>query len=538
MKWHVLAGSEKGLAVSPEKLIKIILKNRGGVNIDEFLNPSNPYLLTPNHFKINQKNLNKAKRIIEKSIKLGEKIVVYGDYDVDGICATAIVWEALNKMGAKVLPFIPRRENEGYGLSKAGIDNIDAKLIIAVDSGIVAHEAIDYAHKKGIKVIVIDHHEKPKKLPSADAIIHTTELCSAGIAYFVVKGILDSGQNDALGLAAIATVCDMVPLVGANRSIVKYGLEELNKTARPGLKALLEVAGIKNVGTYEIGFMIGPRLNASGRIDSALTALRLLCTHDINKAHDWAQELNSINKERQTMMETSVTQAISHWSSVTRQEKIIVIDHESYHQGIIGLIAGKLTEKYYLPSIVISRGEEVSKASARSISGFNIIEAIRTTEKLLINAGGHPMAAGFTIKTAEIANFKLHIANYAKDKLSDDLLEKTLKIDCKIDLENICLGLYNELQKMAPFGLGNPEPIFCSDAEILNIRTMGAIGQHIKLTLSEGLEAVGFNMSHFALKLKAGDRISIAYVLDLNSYNGKTALQLKIKDIKLSHEFL
>ncbi len=280
-----------------------------------------------------------------------------------------------------------------------------------------------------------------------------------------------------------------------------------------------------------MGFLIGPRINASGRIDSALTALRLLCTHDPKKAYSFAQELNSINKERQTMMETSVAHAMT---IAKTTEKIIVIDHESYHQGIIGLIAGKLTEKYYLPSIVISRGEEISKASARSIAGFNIIEAIRESESLLINAGGHPMAAGFTIKTTEIANFKLQIENFAKNKLTDDLLEKTLKIDCKINLKDVNLELFNELKKLEPFGLGNPQPVFCSDVEVLNVRTMGAIGQHIKLTLAGDMEAVMFNASHWASKLKAGQKISLAYTLDLNSYNGKTNLQLKIKDIIIS----
>jgi single-stranded-DNA-specific exonuclease len=421
------------------------------------------------------------------------------------------------------LPFIPQRENEGYGLSKAGIDHVDAQLIITVDSGIVAHEAIDYAHSKGIKVIVIDHHEKPKKLPKADAIIHTTHLCSAGIAYFFA--------NQGLELAAIATVCDMVPLTGANRAIVKYGLKSLNETKRPGLKALFEVAGIKTVGTYELGFMIGPRLNAAGRIDSALTALRLLCTHDPQKAFEYAQELNSINRERQTMMENSVAHALENSKSQIPNSKIIVIDHESYHQGIIGLIAGKLTEKHYLPSIVISRGEEVSKASARSIAGFNIIEAIRSTEEILINAGGHPTAAGFTIRTAEISKFKTQISKYASKKLTDDLLEKTLKVDAKIPLELLNLKLYTDLQQLEPHGLGNPQPVFCSDVEVLNVRTMGPIGQHIKLTLSGGFEAVGFNMSHFASKLKAGQKISLAYSLDLNTFNSKTTLQLKIKDI-------
>jgi len=510
-----------------ENIIELLLKNRGIKDKDNFLNPPPPK--SPLKIPV------KAIKRVELAVKNQEPVIVYGDYDVDGICATAIVWETLNKMGAKVLPFIPRRENEGYGLSIAGIDNIDTqtKLIITVDSGIVAHEAVAYAKKKGIDVIILDHHEKPKALPKAYAIIHTDKLCAAGIAYFFSCVIASEARQSLLELAAIATVCDMMPLTGVNRSIVKHGLKSLNETNRPGLKALYDVAGIKTVGVYEIGYMIGPRLNAAGRIDSALTALRLLCTKDIAKAQEWARQLNDINKERQAMVEESVThahQAVSSQQLAVR-EKIIVIEHESYHPGIIGLIAGKLTEKYYLPSIVISKKDGVSRASARSISGFNIIEAIRTTEKLLINAGGHPAAAGFTIETTNISDFKLQIIEYAKLKLTDNLLEKTLRVDCKIDIKNVNHSLFTALCTLEPYGMGNPQPVFCSEVTVLNTRTMGAIGQHIKLTLENGLEAVGFNMSHFAAKLKAGQKVSLAYTLDLNFYNGKTTLQLKIKDI-------
>ncbi len=518
MKWKILLKN-------PEDIVKTLSEIR---NVD--LNPKFPEL---------KLDLTKAKKIISEAIKNEEKIVVYGDYDVDGICATAIMWEALHSLGAKVMPFIPQREKEGYGLSKEGIDQIDAKLIIVVDSGITAHEAVEYAHSKKIKIIIIDHHEKPKKLPKAEVIIHTTELCSAGIAYFVTSVILANDDGQLLELAAMATVADMVPLTGVNRSIVKHGLRSLNETKRPGLKALYEAAGIKQVGVYEIGFMIGPRLNAAGRIDSALTALRLLCTHDRDKAKKWAEELNKINKERQEMVVLQMSDIRCQTS-----DKIIFIEHEKYHQGIIGLIAGKLMEKYYLPSIVISRGETVSKASARSITGFNIIEAIREFESLLIDAGGHPAAAGFTIKTSEISNFKLLISKYADEKITDDLLEKTLKIDCELDWKNINRDFYNELARLEPYGMGNPEPVFCSEAIIQNIRTVGD-GKHLKLTLcrhsgkAEGrvqnqnteIDAIFFNGGYLFPQLKTGQKIKLAYSLDLNTFNSKTNLQLKIKDI-------
>ncbi|MEK7565615.1 MAG: DHHA1 domain-containing protein, partial [Patescibacteria group bacterium] len=298
------------------------------------------------------------------------------------------------------------------------------------------------------------------------------------------------------------------------------------------LRALYEVAGIKKIGTYEIGYMIGPRINAAGRIDSALIGLRLLCTKDITKAREWAKQLDDINKERQKMAEESTQHAFQN-AKIT--EKIIVIEHEAYHSGIIGLIAGKLTEKYYLPSIVISKGEKMSKASARSISGFNIIEAIKTHDKLLVNAGGHPAAAGFTIKTSEISNFKLLITKYANEKITDDMLEKTLKIDCELDLKDINMDFYNSLAQFAPYGMGSPEPVFASGAIIQDLRTVGD-GKHLKLVIASkakqsSFDAIAFNLGHMAGQLKVGQKIKLAYALDLNTFNGKTNLQLKVKDI-------
>ncbi|MCL4390283.1 MAG: single-stranded-DNA-specific exonuclease RecJ [Patescibacteria group bacterium] len=516
MKWNIL--NSKG------KILDILLTNRKIKNKNEFLNPPFPEFKLP---------LVKAIARIKKAIKNEEKIVVYGDYDADGICATAIMWEALNSLGAKALPFIPQREKEGYGLSIEGIKSLEAKLIIVVDSGIVANAAVDYANKLGIDVIILDHHEKPRKLPKAFAIIHTTELCASGIAYFVARSLVTRTYNlePFLELATIATITDLMPLTGVNRSIVKYGLEALNKTTRPGLKALFEIAGIEHVGPYEVGYLIGPRLNASGRIESGLSALRLLCTKNADKTRQLATLLNKTNKDRQTMVEEQTQHALQATNyQLKANESLIVISHESYHQGVIGLIAGKLVEKYYRPAIVIAKGETVSKASARSIAGFNIIEAIRAFENLLINAGGHPMAAGFTIETAQIENFKLKIENLARDKISEEMLQKTLRVDCRLDLQAINMNLYDDLARLAPFGIGNPEPVFASQGTIQNLRTVGADGKHLKLAV-DGFDAIAFNQGPLAAKLKVGQEISLAYCLALDTFNGNHKLQLKIKDI-------
>ncbi|MBI3887853.1 single-stranded-DNA-specific exonuclease RecJ [Candidatus Microgenomates bacterium] len=509
MKWNILGKGKDTIA--------ILLKNRGIKNKNEFLQPKFP------EFKF---NLVKTVARIRKAVKNKEKIVIYGDYDADGICSTAIMWEALKEIGANVMPFIPSREKEGYGLSKEGIDNIDANLIITVDNGIMAHEAIEYAASKKIDVIIIDHHEKPKVLPKAYSIVHTQKLCAAGISYFVAR---EFSKFTSLELATIATIADLLPLTGVNRSIVKFGLEELCQTQRVGLKALFEVAGIEKTGTYEVGYMISPRLNASGRIESALTALRLLCTNNYEKAKELATLLNTTNKERQELTESMTI----HAKSIAKVDgKIIVLDDESYHQGVIGLVAGKLVEQFYLPVIVIARGETVSKASARSISGFNIIEAIRTCEGLLLNAGGHPMAAGFSLETTQISNFKLQISKYAQEKITDDLLEKTLRVDCELPLDHIGMNLYEDIMQLAPFGMGNPEPTFASIGKVENVRTVGTDGKHLKLVI-EGMEAIAFNMGNLLPKIKVGDSVKIAYSISLDTFNFNHKLQLKVKDIKV-----
>ena len=560
MNWKI---GSKGEAV--DRIVNILLANRGlktKKEIDEFLNPPDPLSYSFADLLINTTQLRKAVTRILKAVSKKEPIVVYGDYDADGICAAAIMWEALQTCRADALPYIPQREKEGYGLSKEGIDNVlrDTKyqiqntsgvtkgrswgLIIAVDSGIVAHDAVGYAKSKGLDVIIVDHHEKPETLPKTSAIVHTTKLCAAGIAYYVSSQLVADRRSLTawLELAAVATVTDLMPLIGPNRSIVKYGLEALNKTARPGLRALFSVAGIKKIGAYEIGYLIGPRLNASGRIESALTALRLLCTKNDEKALAFAGLLDKTNKDRQLMVETQTRHALAGYEqNSSPRERIIVINHESYHQGVIGLIAGKLVEKYYLPSIVIARGEVLSKASARSISGFNIIEAIRATQNILVNAGGHPMAAGFTIETARIEEFESKIKKIAKAKISPGMLERTLRIDVSIPLDFITFQLYELLTQLAPFGLGNPEPVFASRGILESFRTVGADGKHLKLQIlaagggrvpAASLDAIAFNQGSAAEKLIVGQPVFVAYSVALDTFNNHPKIQLKIKDIR------
>jgi len=555
MKWKILNHSK-----DQGKILDVLLENRGLKNkkeIDDFLHPVPPSKIPIKELGIEPKVIDQAIKRIKKSIEESEPIVIYGDYDVDGICSAAIMWETLRDLKAQVLPYIPLREKEGYGLSIEGLQAIMADkkygigekkgLIIVVDSGIVANKAVSFANENGIDVIILDHHEIGKNEPKASVIIHTEKLCAAGISYFFSRELYANfnvayQDSSKLELAATAAVADLISLIGPNRSIVKFGIEALNNTNRPGLRALYDVAGIKNVGTYEIGYLLAPRINASGRIESALTALRLLCTKNSDNASDYARQLNEINKERQVMLTEMTAHALSEKDTryKIQDTKIIVIDHEEYHQGVIGLIAGKLVEKYYLPSIVISKSAKVSKASARSISGFNIIEAIRNSSALLLNAGGHPMAAGFTIETTKIEEFKIEIGKFARENISDDLLERKLKIDYEIDLSFITMEFYENLKQLEPYGIGNPEPVFSSRAEVVQCRTIGAEGKHLKMQVrsisgeENQIDAIAFGMGERLSQIKVGEKIFLAYSIALDSYNGNNKVQIKVKDFTLS----
>ena len=549
------AGKHHAATQKQQEILDILLSNRGlkiKKQIEEFLEPKKPEEYSLKEVGIDSKQVKKAIIRIEKAIKCKEKIIVYSDYDADGICGGAILWETLNKLGANVLPYVPMRDTEGYGLSEIGIENIltdefytkngKVGLIITVDHGITANKATEYAHKKGIEVIICDHHQKGKKDPKALAIIHTTALCGAGAAYFFTNELVkekESTNKNNLELAAIATVSDMVPLTGANRSIVKHGLLELNKTKRTGLLELYQEAGLPlgNIGTYEIGYIIAPRLNAMGRLVHGLDALRLLCTKNKEKAYELAQKLGLTNKERQDLTLNTSLHAKKLWrESINNTEKLIYLHHETYNAGVIGLVAGKLVEEFYKPAIVIAKGEKYSKASARSIVGFNIIEHIRKASSILVNAGGHPMAAGFTVETEKLEELKDLLVGLANEEISDEQLIKSFRIDCEIKLADINLELYKKIQDFAPFGMGNPEPVFAiRGLSVNNSQLMGNEGKHLKLWVSENgsasLEALAFGSARETSKL-TGDKIDLAFNLMLNSWNGREKLQLKVKDIK------
>lgn len=567
-KWDIVY-KEKIAQIKTDELIKILLKNRGIKNSEEIESFLHPKLenVTIDSVDLDKKQLEKSLKRIEKAISKKERIIVFGDYDVDGITGTAILWETLHSMGANVMPYIPHRVEEGYGLSIKGIENIlqkmsDCSLIITVDNGIVANNAVAFANDHGIEVIVTDHHAVGEKLPNAFSIVHTTKLCGAGVAYLLSQEIIkdksgkvaelqsgtvkkeDSGHatTEHLDLVCLGTIADLVPLTNANRILVTFGLEALRNTTRPGLLALFEEAGIdaKNIGTYEIGHIIAPRLNAMGRLESAMDSLRLLCTKDSLRAKVLAEKLGITNRERQLMTFRMTEHAITSVKrKVGRVKNILFIADDSYEQGVIGLIAGRLVETFYRPAIVLAKGEKISKASARSVAGFNIIEFIRKHAHLILEHGGHPMAAGFSVETEKIIMLQDALEKLAGEQLTEDMLRRNLRIDCELPFEMIDQHLYKLIQQLAPFGMNNTEPVFVSrNISLRDMRVIGQEGKHLKLRLGNSitLDAIAFGMGYMYGDLKLGDTVDVAYTIDENTWNGNTKLQLKVKDLKIGNK--
>ncbi len=559
-KWQILK-KIKSKKVKNDDIIDILLENRGlrKKERDEFFSPKHPEDLSIKYLEIDLKEVNKAIKRIKKAIECEEEILIYGDYDADGICATAILWECLYYFTPNVFPYIPSRFEEGYGLNIKSIKNLkrgykNLKLIITVDNGIVAKKQVDEAKKLDIDVIISDHHLKGKELPKAVSIIHTTKVSGSALVWILSREILKKFKNFAsrkkagnnrkkfnlknnLELAAIGTISDQMPLLGINRSFAKYGLEELNRTERVGLLALFEEAMIKpgNIGVYEVNFIIAPRINAMGRLEHAIDSLRLLCTTNLQRAKELANVLGKTNRERQRILDEVVVHAKEFIS--TKDTRTIVISHESYHEGVIGLAASKLVEEFYKPAIVVSKKKLISKASARSIPGFNIIEAIRKVEDLILEGGGHPMAAGFSIRTDKIEIFKKRFEEISGSLLSDDLMTRKLRIDCEVEFENLNLELAQKLRDFEPTGVGNPLALFATrGVRIIDADLLGMEGKHLRLKLEKNgkvFEAIAFGKGEIFQKISPDHMVDISYSLEIDTFNNEKKLRLKIKDIKI-----
>lgn len=528
----------KKLIKDKEELRSLLLINRGITSKKDrqnFISPPLPGIFSAHDIGINQEELEKSVQRIKHAIGKKELIVVFGDYDADGICATAILWRALHKLGAKVFPYIPDRFEDGYGINPESVKKIkntypETSLIVTVDNGIVAFAGVKQAKDLGMDVIITDHHAAKDKLPEVFSIVHTTQTSGAGISWFLSSILLGFGQD--LELAAIGVIADQLPLLGFNRSIAKYGIAALGKTNITGLKKLYVTAGLigKKIGTYEINFAIAPRLNAAGRLAEGIDALRLLCTTDSKRAEKLATLINELNIKRQNTVDRAISLAEA--TTEISSGAVIMAMSKEYHEGVIGLIASRLSEKHYLPAIVFSLKDDIAKASARSISGINIIQIIREAEEYILEGGGHAGAAGFTIEIDKIEIFSRKIQSVAKPLLTADVLKRKTVIDCELEFSLLNQETYEVINGFEPFGIGNPGPVFMSKGvEILRVSEVGSDGKHKKLQLKKDGHTIEGIIFNFPEKLKLGF-VDIVYKLSLNEWRGKTKLELVVKDIK------
>jgi single-stranded-DNA-specific exonuclease len=509
----------------PKTLLKLLLKNRQITDIDTFLKPPFP------ESKLSSK---KAVNLINKYIEKQKNILIYGDYDVDGLTSTALLWQSLYPLNKNVFPFIPHREKDGYGFKASSFfrlqkeKNINFDLLITVDNGIVADAefAKIKANNRDIKIVVIDHHLAGGKIKNADALFHSTDTSASALVWFIAKSFSKTAD---LSLAALGVVADCQPLSGLNRSIVVHGLQELKLNSSPGLKKLMEISGVKRdtLSVYDLGFLLGPRLNAVGRLSDPIDALRLLCSQSPLQASKYAHVLNNFNEERQSLQKESIDLADK---NINLKNKVIFIA-DSFNPGIIGLIAGRLTEKYLLPSVIIAKNGQIAKGSCRSIPQVNIIEVLRKFSSLFVDLGGHPGAAGFSILDKNIPKLKKELKSYFSTYLLNYFPQKSITIDAKMDISAINLKNIKLIKSLQPFGLGNPEPLFLF--ENLKIDSKKIIGQtqsHLKLKVS-GVDAIAFKKADLDAELKTGDLINLVASLDANTWNGHTFPQLVVKEI-------
>lgn len=536
-----------------------LLYNRGlrtQEAIDEFLMPDysqdihDPFLF---------KDMKKACELIYSLVEKNELITVYGDYDADGVSAAIILKTVLTDLGAKVEVYLPHREKEGYGLNKNAVEELSAnntKLIISCDCGISNVEEVSLAKEKGISVIITDHHAIPETLPPADAIIHPQvegetypfkKLAGGGVAFKLAQALIAYKKNGVsekekeiqekwlLDMVAISTVADMVPLLGENRTLLKYGLIVLKKTKRLGLQKLLEVANVdvSKIDTSTIGFAIAPRINAAGRMDHANLAYYLLDETDEEKAKTLASDINQSNLDRQRLTEQTVRQAKE--QDMDMQDSLLAFYHPDWSAGLTGLVASRLLRDYSRPILVMTDNPDGNVVgSGRSIDDFNITEGLQENSNLLLRFGGHPQACGFAMKKENLEDFVIAMKERAKEKLESISFQAKIDVEIFQEFSEISWDLVDMLEKFAPFGHGNHEPLFMSEEIMVTAaRRVGNDSKHWKLELvkdNKRMGAIAFGLG--AIDLEIGDKIDIVYNLSINQWNGNREIQLIIKDIK------
>lgn len=550
--------------ISNTAFLDLLLKQRGITDLESFLHPSSPLTLSLRDFGYGPEIAHTI-AILKDIRQKGKTVVVYTDYDADGITGGSIVWETLHLLGFKVMPYVPHRQHEGYGFSVKGIDNVkrdfDPALIISVDHGITAVSQIEYAKSIGIPVIVTDHHHKQEHIPdAAEAIFHIPLLSGSGVGYFFAKEMFNALKRetvhapsiqklekyfstDYLALASIGTVADLVPLVGPSRSVVKFGLEAFPQVSRAGIRHLCREAKISErvITPYEIGFIIAPRINAVGRLEHALDALRLLCTTSDQKAFELSSKVGQMNVDRQGLVKSSVAQAremVEQQKAAADLPSILILHSSEWHEGIIGLIASNLLEAYYRPVIVMTQSDGQLKGSARSIPAFHMTHFFEELKDFFINFGGHAGAAGFTIKKEKLESFIQAAQSLAAQKLSASDLERQMQVDLSISVSHLSMGLAKQIESLSPFGIGNPQPSFVSEVEIISAALMGKDKTHLKLSVKDAvqssfpLEMVAFGKADLFTQLSRGQKVKVAYQLDINRWNGRETLQGKVMHIE------
>ena len=567
-KWMVYAKKADFKQIASEygidQVLARIIRNRdicGSKDIDMYLNGN----LNDIHNPHSMKDADKFVDIITKKIEEHKPVRIIGDYDIDGICSIYILFCGLKAAGADVDYVVPHRINDGYGINGHLIDNAineGIDTIVTCDNGIAAYNQVRYARDNGITMIVTDHHDVPfeikddKKVyivPPADAVINPKQadcdypfklLCGAGVAYKLISLLYDrlgldkKELEDYIEFMAIATVGDIVDLIDENRIVVKYGLKHIAHTKNTGLRALIEECqlDINNISSYHIGFVIGPCLNASGRLDTARQAIELMLCKDNEKAHNMAKELIALNNERKSMTEQETQKAIELVENTgLLKDRVLVIYLKDCHESIAGIIAGRIKERYYRPTFVITNAEDGAKGSGRSIEGYNMYEEINKCKNVLTKYGGHPMAAGLSLAISDIDIFRKMLNDNAI--LTDEDLIPKMWIDVPMPVSYANIRLVNQLKLLEPFGKGNEKPVFAD--RNLYVKTASVIGKNknvlrCQLETEDGtyVHAVQFGINNIDDIPRAGMRISIIYYPDINTFNGIMSLQIIIKEWK------
>ena len=559
-KWQIYETNEEEVKKVKSKyqlneLLATILVNRNIIKEDDirlFLNPTrddfyDPFLITDMKIAI--------ERIVE-AIEKGQKVTIYGDYDVDGITSITVLRSFLKDVGLEASSYIPNRLDEGYGLNKDAIDTIKQSgcdLMITVDCGISAMDEIEYANSLGIETIVTDHHEPGNELPKAYAVIDNKrkdskypfrELAGVGVVFKLIQalgirmGLKEESYLKYLDIVCIGTISDIVPLVDENRVIAKLGMMLVKQTKNIGLKSIIHSSGYTKIDSNTISFGVAPRINACGRMGKAEEALELFLSANINEVNDLTKKLNEHNRERQETEKAIFESAIE---KIEREHlndnKAIVVGGKNWHHGVIGIVSSKITDMYFKPSILLSFEEDgMGKGSGRSIPGFDLHDALMKCSDTVEKFGGHSMAVGITIKKEKLEAFREEFEKIATENHIDEIMP-IINIDAKINLSDIDKEMVESMKQLEPFGEANKMPIFAfKNLKIDSIRSLSE-GKHLKLTLKDTnniINAIGFNMGHLAEEYRIGDKIDVAGVLEVNTFNGTENLQINLKDIMRS----